>query len=194
MVTISPSRDLTVRSWPSSFSTAPRMRLGVPCGACWAPAGKIRSAINAPASSNVVFIAVPPLVQSLSAVAIPNTNRAPRAWWPVSLFGDPPVLGTLGDLGVAAKGRRLGHLGCPELRWIDGLSCSGRRICRADPDTALSCPPSRAADRFQLGAGRASNSGTDRGFAGARHNRWEQSGARRDADHRRAGCAGPGAE
>jgi hypothetical protein len=26
----------------------PRMRVGVPCGACWAPAGKISSAISAP--------------------------------------------------------------------------------------------------------------------------------------------------
>src|SRR5215472_6108241 len=78
MVTVSPSRDLTVRAWPSSFSTVPRMRVGVPCGACWAPAGKISSAINAPASSNFVVIAVPPLVQLLSDVAIPNTNPARR--------------------------------------------------------------------------------------------------------------------
>src|SRR6516164_6893920 len=78
MVTVSPSRDLTVRAWPSSFSTVPRMRVGVPCGACWAPAGKISSAINAPASSNFVVIATPPLVQMLSDVTILNTNRARR--------------------------------------------------------------------------------------------------------------------
>src|SRR5215469_8746457 len=79
MITVWPSRDLTVRAWPSSFSTAPRMRVGVPCGACWAPAGKTSSAINAPASSIFVVIAVPPLVQLLSDVAIPSTNRARRA-------------------------------------------------------------------------------------------------------------------
>src|SRR6516165_324546 len=79
MVTVSPSRDLTVRAWPSSFSTVPRMRVGVPCGACWAPAGKISIAINAPASSNFVVIAVPPLVHLLSDVAILNTNLGQRA-------------------------------------------------------------------------------------------------------------------
>src|SRR6516162_6221241 len=79
MVSVWPSRDLTVRAWPSSFSTVPRMRVGVPCGACCAPAGKISSTVNAPASSNFVVIVVPPLVQLLSDVTIPNTSRARRA-------------------------------------------------------------------------------------------------------------------
>src|SRR5215469_4014784 len=92
MVAVSPSRDLTVRAWPSSFSTVPRMRVGVPCGACWAPAGKISNAINAPASSNFDVIAVPPLVHLLSDVAILNTNRARRASWHPH-FLVTPVLG-----------------------------------------------------------------------------------------------------
>src|SRR6516165_9297966 len=90
MVTVSPSRDLTVRVWPSSFSTVPRMRVGVPCGACWATAGKANIAISAPANSDLVVIAVLPWFGRDRAVAVFSTNHPAREFRSVSHFGDRP--------------------------------------------------------------------------------------------------------
>src|SRR6266480_3588905 len=47
IVSVWPSRDLTIRFWPSSLSTVPRMRVGVPAGGVWARAGPTARAMRA---------------------------------------------------------------------------------------------------------------------------------------------------
>src|ERR1700730_2071522 len=47
IVSVWPSRDLTIRFWPSSLSTVPRMRVGVPAGGVWAKAGPTARAMRA---------------------------------------------------------------------------------------------------------------------------------------------------
>jgi hypothetical protein len=47
IVSVWPSRDLTIRFWPSSLSTMPRMRVGVPAGGVWARAGQTTRTMRA---------------------------------------------------------------------------------------------------------------------------------------------------
>src|SRR5690349_16771005 len=62
IVSSAPSRDLTVRVWPSNFSTVPRMRVGVPsAGVFWAAADKASRPLNAPPKRNFDHITAPPL-------------------------------------------------------------------------------------------------------------------------------------
>src|SRR5215468_4659048 len=55
-----PSRDLTVRFWPSSFSTVPRTRTGAGAGGVWASAGTTNRLMIATASA-VLRMVDPPL-------------------------------------------------------------------------------------------------------------------------------------
>src|SRR3982074_1770271 len=68
IVNSAPSRDLTVRVWPSSFSTVPRMRVGVLSGAFWAMPGQASRPSNAPAKRCFDNIALPPEVYSHPAL------------------------------------------------------------------------------------------------------------------------------
>ena len=47
IVSVWPSRDLTIRFWPLSLSTVPRMRVGVRPGGVWARAGPTDRAMGA---------------------------------------------------------------------------------------------------------------------------------------------------
>jgi hypothetical protein len=47
IVSVWPSRDLTIRFWPLSLSTVPRMRVGVRAGGVWARAGPTDRAMRA---------------------------------------------------------------------------------------------------------------------------------------------------
>src|SRR5215831_3020476 len=55
-----PSRDLTVRFWPSSFSTVPRTRTGAGAGGVWASAGTTNRLMIATAIA-VLRMVDPPL-------------------------------------------------------------------------------------------------------------------------------------
>ena len=50
---VPPSRSVTVRVRPSSFSTVPRMRMGVPAGGAWAKAGSAKKATTTAARNDV---------------------------------------------------------------------------------------------------------------------------------------------
>src|SRR5215469_2985923 len=60
MVSSWPSRDFTLRVWPSSFSTVPRTKVLVPSGGFCAAAGRASRATNAPMNRNFDNIAAPP--------------------------------------------------------------------------------------------------------------------------------------
>src|SRR5436305_2089323 len=63
IVTVWPSRDLTANVWPSSFSTVPRMRVGVPSGAGVCASAEIDRNVAQIAASSVLFrMSRPPLV------------------------------------------------------------------------------------------------------------------------------------
>ena len=62
-----PSRDLTVRFWPSSFSTVPRTRTGAGAGGVWASAGTTNRLMIATAIA-VLRMVDPPLSVLLQQV------------------------------------------------------------------------------------------------------------------------------
>src|SRR6202035_1009754 len=53
IVSTGPSRDFTVSVWPSSLSTVPRIRVGVPAGGAWARAGPTVRVMRAAAIANL---------------------------------------------------------------------------------------------------------------------------------------------
>src|SRR6516164_4342766 len=70
-----PSRDLTVRFWPSSFSTVPRTRTGAGAGGVWASAGTTNTLMIATAIA-VLRMVDPPL----SVLALSGDTKV--AWHP----------------------------------------------------------------------------------------------------------------
>src|SRR6266851_7484195 len=59
IVSTGPSRDFTVSVWPSSLSTVPRIRVGVPAGGAWARAGPTARAIRAAAIASLLIVQSP---------------------------------------------------------------------------------------------------------------------------------------
>src|SRR5260370_900508 len=59
IVSTGPSRDFTINVWPSSFSTVPRIRVGVPAGGAWARAGPPARITRTAAKANLLIVRSP---------------------------------------------------------------------------------------------------------------------------------------
>src|SRR5438874_9472693 len=59
IVSTGPSRDFTVRVWPSSFSTVPRIRVGLAAGGAWASAGPTARSTRVAVIANRLIVQPP---------------------------------------------------------------------------------------------------------------------------------------
>src|SRR6266480_637146 len=59
IVSTGPSRDFTISVWPSSLSTVPRIRVGVPAGGAWARAGPTARVTRAAAIASLLIVQSP---------------------------------------------------------------------------------------------------------------------------------------
>src|SRR4029077_11700338 len=89
------SRDLTIRFWPSSLSTVPRMRVGAPAGGVWAKAGPTARAMRA-------AIAIFLIIQN---PLFPSREETRKRWPPSPVFSAHiPVNGGVPVAQIARQG------------------------------------------------------------------------------------------
>src|ERR1700730_16009917 len=98
IVSVWPSRDLTIRFWPSSLSTVPRMRVGVPVGGVWARAGQTTKAMRA-------AIAIFRIIQTPVCVSREETRKRWRTR--TRLSAHIPVNGGVGVARFAKQGMEI---------------------------------------------------------------------------------------